>query len=94
MSPDLAANRLGLLPFLVLSAWCGLVSGLLEVGVIILRKRTFDFNHLYWMSRHFVWLIPLINLVDLPCPGLGFVGLGLALGAAAAVGSPLACSAH
>ena len=46
----------------MLSAWCGLVSGLLEVGVTILRKRTFDFNHLYWMSRHFVWLIPLVNL--------------------------------
>ena len=44
--------------FLVLSAWCGLVSGLLEVGVIILRKRMLDLNHLYWMSRHFVWLIP------------------------------------
>jgi hypothetical protein len=33
--------------FLVLSAWCGLVSGLLEVGVIIARKRTYDFNKLY-----------------------------------------------
>ncbi len=72
LSPDLVAQRLGLLPFLMLSAWCGLVSGLLEVGVIILRKRTLDFNHLYWMSRHFVWLIPLINL-------LVFLILGLVL---------------
>jgi arylsulfatase A-like enzyme len=71
-SPDLAANRWGLLSFLMLSAWCGLVSGLLEVGIIVLRKRTFDFNHLYWMSRHFVWLTPLINLA------LFFI-LGLAL---------------
>ena len=72
LSPDLVAQRLGLLPFLMLSAWCGLVSGLLEVGVIILRKRTLDFNQLYWMSRHFVWLIPLINL-------LVFLILGLVL---------------
>ena len=60
--PDLAANRWRLLQFLKLSAWCGLVSGLLEVAILVLRKRTFDFNHLYWMSHHFVWLIPLINL--------------------------------
>jgi arylsulfatase A-like enzyme len=61
-SQDLVANRRGLFPLLVLSSWCGLVSGLLEVGVIILRKRMFDFNHLYWTSRHFVWLVPSINL--------------------------------
>jgi hypothetical protein len=70
--PDLAVSRWRLLPFLLLAAWCGLVSGLLEVGIIVLRKRIFDFNHLYWMSRHFIWLIPLINLA------LFFV-LGLAL---------------
>jgi arylsulfatase A-like enzyme len=69
---DLASNRWGLLSFLMVSAWCGLVSGLLEVGIIVLRKRTYDFNHLYWMSRHFIWLIPLINLAL-------FLVLGLAL---------------
>ena len=68
---DLAAKRLGLFPLLVLSAWCGLVSGLLEVGIILLRKWALDFNQLYWMSRHFIWLIPLINLAL-------FVLLGLA----------------
>jgi len=52
----------GPFPVLVLSAWCGLVSGLLEVGTIVVRKRTFDPNHLNEMSRHFVWLIPLTNL--------------------------------
>jgi arylsulfatase A-like enzyme len=55
-----------------LAAWCGLVSGLLEAGTIVARKRTFDPNHLYEMSRHFVWLIPLTNL------GL-FLVLGVAL---------------
>jgi hypothetical protein len=55
--------RLGALPFLVLSAWCGLASGLLEVVTIVLRKQVFEINRLYWMSRHFVWLVPLSNLV-------------------------------
>jgi arylsulfatase A-like enzyme len=62
MSQDLAADRLGFFPLLALSAWCGLVSGLLEVGTTILRKQTYDLNHLYGMSRHFIWLIPLANL--------------------------------
>ena len=37
----------------------------------MLRKHTFDLNQFYWMSRHFVWLIPLTNL-------LIFLVLGLA----------------
>ena len=28
----------------------------------MVRKRAFDENHLYGMSRHFVWLIPATNL--------------------------------
>jgi arylsulfatase A-like enzyme len=59
---ELASERVRPFPVLVLSAWCGLVSGLLEVGTIVVRKRTIDPNHLYEMSRHFVWLIPLANL--------------------------------
>lgn len=57
---------------LALSAWCGLVAGLLEVGAIVVRKATFDPNRLYSMSRHFVWLIPLTNLgifVAIGCVG-------------------------
>jgi arylsulfatase A-like enzyme len=42
--------------------WCGLVAGLLEVGTIVLRKQAVDPNRLYWMSRHFVWMIPVTNL--------------------------------
>jgi arylsulfatase A-like enzyme len=48
---------------LVLSLWCGLVAGPLEVGAIVLRKHTMDLIQFYWMSRHFVWLIPLTNLL-------------------------------
>src|SRR6266481_6189110 len=61
-TPDLVANRLGLISLVFLSAWCGLVAGLLEVGTIVLRKQMFDPNQLYGMSRHFVWLIPVTNL--------------------------------
>ncbi len=61
-SQDVVANPGGLFPLVMLSAWCGLVAGLLEVGVIILRKRMLDSDHLYKMSRHLVWLIPSINL--------------------------------
>ena len=75
--PDPAANRRGLVSLFCLSAWCGLVAGLLEVGTIVLRKQMFDPNHLYGMSRHFVWLIPVTNLgVFL---ALGFFGWIVAL---------------
>jgi arylsulfatase A-like enzyme len=75
--PELVAGRLSPFRLLLFSAWCGLVSGLLEVGTVILRK-TLDRNHLYWTSRHFVWLIPLINL-------LVFVVLGASLALAAQI---------
>jgi arylsulfatase A-like enzyme len=55
-------RRLGIVSILVLSAWCGLVAGLLEVGTIVLRKQVLDPDRLYKMSRHFVWLIPISNV--------------------------------
>jgi len=72
---ELAAGRLSPVRLFLLSAWCGLISGWLEVGTIIARK-TFERNHLYWTSRHFVWLIPLVNLAI-------FVALGTAFALAA-----------
>jgi arylsulfatase A-like enzyme len=63
---------------LVLSIWCGLLSGLLEIGTTILRKNTVGQAHFYWMSRHFVWLIPATNV-------LLFLTLGLILGVVTAV---------
>ena len=47
---------------IALSAWCGLVAGLLEVAVIVLRKRLFDADQILKLSHHFVWLIPVANL--------------------------------
>jgi arylsulfatase A-like enzyme len=60
---DLTTNPHGPLAILVLSAWCGLVAGLLEVATTIARKQFVDLNKFYWMSRHFIWLIPLTNLL-------------------------------
>ncbi len=71
-TPGLAANRLGFLSLLALSAWCGLVAGLLEVATIVVRKEVFDPDQLYKMSRHFVWLIPLSNVCIFLA--LGFLG--------------------
>ncbi len=88
LSQDLVAHRPKPLLFLILLAWCGLVSGLLEVGVIILRKQLLDFNRLYWMSRHFVWIIPLINLFIFLCVGIMLSRGCLALVASQVVGSP------
>jgi len=67
------------LALLLLAVWCGLISGLLEVGTFALRKRYFDLNQFAWTSRHFVWLIPLINLAI-------FLVLGLTLAVLVALG--------
>ena len=61
-NPNIDRKPPGIISILVLSAWCGLVAGLLEVAAIVVRKEVFDANHLYGISRHFVWLIPLCNL--------------------------------
>ena len=71
-APGPSARTLRPHQVLVLSLWCGLVAGPLEVGAIVLRKHTMDLIQFYWMSRHFVWLIPLTNL-------LVFLVLGLVL---------------
>ena len=79
--PQAAARPSGIIAALLLSAWCGLVAGLLEVGTIVVRKEAFDANHLYGMSRHFAWLIPVTNLgVFL---AIGLLGLSVELGLAA-----------
>jgi arylsulfatase A-like enzyme len=55
-------RRLGPVQLVVLAAWCGLAAGELEVAVRFLH-RTFGSTHrLFLMTRHFVWLVPLIDL--------------------------------
>ncbi len=75
LEPGLAARRLRSHHVLVLSLWCGLLAGTLEVGALVLRKHLFDLNQFYWMSRHFVWLVPLTNLLIFLILGLGLAVL-------------------
>jgi hypothetical protein len=67
-----AAGQLGPVDMLILAAWCGLAAGELEVAVQIARRAVSSTERLYLMTRHFVWLVPLINL-------LLFLGFGLLL---------------
>jgi len=56
-------RRLGPLDVLALSAWCGLAAGWLEVGTRVLLKSIISTNRMYLMSRQFVWLVPLSDLL-------------------------------
>jgi arylsulfatase A-like enzyme len=55
--------RLGPVDVLVLSAWCGVAAGLLEVAARVASKSLDPRFRLYTMSRHFVWLVPLSDLL-------------------------------
>jgi arylsulfatase A-like enzyme len=65
--------RLGALGVIAVSIWCGLAAGLLEVAMNVLATRVGRDGILHH-TRHFVWIIPLIDLF-LFCA----LGLGLAL---------------
>ena len=66
------ARRLSSLEVIAWSAWLGLTAGLLEVGMRVLCRAIDPTHRLYVMSRHFIWLTSLANMVL-------FVGLGLLL---------------
>jgi arylsulfatase A-like enzyme len=59
---------------LAAAAWFGLVAGLIEVATKVLCAAFGRFGHLYQMSRHFFWLVPVTNLLVFT-----FLGLLLAL---------------
>ena len=65
-----SGRRLGPLDVLVLSVWCGLAGGELEVAARVLYKNSSSTNQLYGMTRHFVWVVPLVDLSL-------FVGMGV-----------------
>ena len=69
-----ATPRLGSLDVFLLSVWCGLAAGWLEVATRVFCKKMGVAQPLYLMSRHFLWLGPLSNL-------LLFSGLGMGLAA-------------
>ncbi|WP_165219167.1 sulfatase [Aquisphaera insulae] len=55
-------GRFGSLPPLLLLAWCGLLAGHFESLAFTVRKRWFDVNQFLWTTRHYPWLLPLVNL--------------------------------
>ncbi|MGO9468338.1 MAG: hypothetical protein ACLQVF_29755, partial [Isosphaeraceae bacterium] len=63
-------RHLGALDVLLLSACGGLAGGLLEVGMRVLCRSIDSTYRLYMMSRHFVWLAPLANLLLFSSLGL------------------------
>jgi hypothetical protein len=62
-TPDLGRSRLTIVLLLVLSAWCGLVAGLFEVGTIVLRKQMLDSDHLCYQDFIFPKLTALKTAV-------------------------------
>ena len=65
-------DRVGAADLFLLSAWCGLFAGLLEVLARVLGRAIDPTQRIYLLSRHFLWLGPLSNL-------LFFLGMGLFL---------------
>jgi arylsulfatase A-like enzyme len=65
-----AQRRFSPLDVFVLSAWCGLAGGLLEVGTRVVCKSIGSSDQLYMMSRHFHWIAPLSSLLLFSAIGL------------------------
>ena len=59
--PETPAPRYRPVDVLLLAAWCGLAAGELEVGVQFARRWFSSTDRLFMMTRHFVWLVPVIN---------------------------------
>jgi arylsulfatase A-like enzyme len=59
---DKPAHRLGPVDVLWFAAWCGLAGGELEVASRVVRRAFSPTDRMYLLTRHFFWLLPLINL--------------------------------
>jgi arylsulfatase A-like enzyme len=55
---------------LVLAAWFGLVGGMLDLGMIFLKRDFFHSSLYYDQGRNFRWVVPLANLVVMMAPAL------------------------
>ena len=54
----------------LLSAWLGLAAGWIEVGTRVSLKNTLGPGQMYRMMRHFLWAVPLANLLLFLAAGL------------------------
>jgi hypothetical protein len=73
-TPPAARSELGARDVLAFACGCGLAAGWLEVGARVLCKSLIGINRLYMMTRHFVWLVPLSNLILFFVAGLVLAG--------------------
>ncbi len=69
------SRRLGPLDVLMLAAWCGLAGGLLEVATTVCVRNLIPTDRGYLMSRHFIWLTPVSNLMLFSAIGLLLAGV-------------------
>jgi arylsulfatase A-like enzyme len=60
------------LDIMLVSAWSGLAGGLLEVGMRVLCRSIDSTGRLYMISRHYVWLAPVTDLILFSGVGLPF----------------------
>jgi arylsulfatase A-like enzyme len=72
---DRPADRLGPVDVLWLAALCGLAGGELEVASRVVRRAFGTTDRMYLLTRHFFWLVPLIDLAL-------FLGFGVLCAAA------------
>jgi arylsulfatase A-like enzyme len=59
----------------VLAAWFGLLGGLIDLGMIHLRRDVFHATLYYEQGRHFHWVVPVANLAVMMVPGFFVAGL-------------------
>lgn len=60
---------------LVLAAWFGLIGGVLDLGMIFARRDVFHTSPYYEQGRHFLWTVPLSNLIVMLALGLPIAGI-------------------
>ncbi len=70
--PHPTSRRLGPLDVFILSLCCGLAAGLLEVAARVLPRSIDSSYRLHSVSRHFIWLVPLTNLLVFAAIGIVF----------------------
>ncbi len=66
------------LDLFLLMIWFGLLTGLLEAGLVLVNRSLFDQISLESLrtNRHFVWMIPTADVLLFGIAGLAFAGLG------------------
>ncbi len=73
--PPVAAPVWSRLDLLLFAAGCGLAGGELEVLARVARRHLSPTNQLYLTTRHFVWIVPLVDLLIVL--GVGILAAGL-----------------